>query len=174
MAILFYPNRVENSDEIITFLIERGFHYEKWVVDDKILTTSTDQDILKSYETNIKDFCTKKGYKTFDIINVNTNTQNLEQLRQKFLKEHTHSEDEVRFFIYGKGLFWFNYQEEIFALLCEAGDILSVPALYKHWFDMGPKPDVKVIRIFTDPQGWIANYTNSNIDEKYNHLFKWD
>lgn len=174
MAILFYPNKVENAEEIVSFLAKRGFHYEKWEVDGKISATATNQDILKSYESNINEYCAKKGYKTFDIINVNTNTPNLEQLRQKFLKEHTHSEDEVRFFIYGKGLFWFNYQDEIFALLCESGDILSVPALYKHWFDMGPTPDVKVIRIFTDPQGWVANYTESNIDEKCNQLFLWE
>lgn len=174
MAIIFYPNKIENLSEIISYLNKKGLYYEKWDIDTNILKYATDQDILNSYEDKINDFCNKKGYQTFDIININENTPNIDSLRQKFLKEHTHSEDEVRFFIYGKGLFWFNYKDDVFALLCESGDLLSVPTSYKHWFDMGTTPDVKVIRIFTDPKGWVADYTESNIDNKYNNLFRWE
>lgn len=173
MAFLFYPNKIENYEEIVSFLETRGIHYEKWLLGKDLDVSATDADILKAYEEHVKPFCEKKGYKTFDIINVNTQTPNLEQLKQKFLKEHTHSEDEVRFFVYGRGLFWFNVNGEVFSMLCEEGDLLSVPALSKHWFDMGDAPQLKVIRMFTDPQGWVANYTESSVDANYNQLFNW-
>lgn len=80
------------------------------------------------------------GYKTADVISINATTENYNTLRTKFLAEHTHSEDEIRFFVDGKGLFWFNLEKvPVFNLLCEAGDLISVPAGTKHWFDAGEK-----------------------------------
>jgi 1,2-dihydroxy-3-keto-5-methylthiopentene dioxygenase len=112
----------------------------------------------------------KHGYKTADVINVNEETPNLPAIRQKFLKEHTHSEDEVRFFVDGQGYFWFNLggDEPIFNVLCERGDLISVPAGTRHWFDMGTPAFVKAIRIFIDTSGWVPEYTESGINERYN------
>ena len=96
-------------------------------------------------------------------------TEHIEAIRQKFLKEHTHSEDEVRFFVDGEGKFWFNFDDgEVACLTCVKGDFLAVPKGYKHWFDLAPKYHVKAIRIFSNMEGWVANYTNSGVDEKYN------
>ena len=64
--------------------------------------------------------------------------------------------------------FWFHVGGEVFSLTCVAGDLLSVPANTTHWFDLGPNPHVKAIRIFIDPAGWVANYTESGVDAKYN------
>ena len=85
------------------------------------------------------------------------------------MKEHTHSEDEVRFFVDGEGKFWFNFDDgEIFCVTCTSGDFLSVPKNYKHWFDLHPKYFVKAIRIFSNIEGWVPHYTNSNVDQSFN------
>jgi 1,2-dihydroxy-3-keto-5-methylthiopentene dioxygenase len=86
-----------------------------------------------------------------------------------FLGEHTHSEDEIRFFVDGKGIFWFNLpNDQIFNLLCEKGDLISVPTGTKHWFDAGEtNPFVKAIRIFSNTEAWTPAYTESKIEEKY-------
>jgi len=104
------------------------------------------------------------------VININASTPNYEAVRAKFLAEHTHSEDEIRFFVDGKGLFWFNLEngEPVFNLLCERGDLISVPEGTKHWFDAGAEnPFVKAIRIFIDMSGWVPHYTESGVDKKY-------
>jgi len=90
-------------------------------------------------------------------------------VRAKFLAEHTHSEDEIRFFVDGQGYFWFNLEgAPVFNVLCQKGDLISVPAGTKHWFDAGVShPFVKAIRIFIDQSGWIPEYTGSGIDQKY-------
>ena len=69
----------------------------------------------------------------------------------------------------GKGLFWFNLENgPVFNLLCERGDLISVPAGTKHWFDAGPiNPFVKAIRIFIDMSGWVPNYTESKIETNF-------
>jgi 1,2-dihydroxy-3-keto-5-methylthiopentene dioxygenase len=48
-------------------------------------------------------------------------------------------------------------------VICCRGDLMSVPTGVKHWFDMGPNPSFTVIRIFTDPAGWVAQFTGDKI-----------
>jgi 1,2-dihydroxy-3-keto-5-methylthiopentene dioxygenase len=92
------------------------------------------------------------------------------ELRQKFLSEHTHSEDEVRFFVAGEGLFTLHADNKVFEVLCQKGDLISVPANTPHWFDMGPNPGFIAIRLFNNPDGWVANFTGSDIAERFNRL----
>ena len=50
-------------------------------------------------------------------------------------------------------------------MLCESGDLISVPVGTKHWFDAGEfNPFVKAIRVFMDKSGWVPDYTNSGIE----------
>jgi 1,2-dihydroxy-3-keto-5-methylthiopentene dioxygenase len=109
------------------------------------------------------------GYPTADVISINKLTENYEAIRAKFLAEHTHSEDEIRFFVDGQGLFWFNLENEpVFNLLCQKGDLISVPAGTKHWFDAGENdPFVKAIRIFIDMSGWVPNYTGAETEKRF-------
>jgi 1,2-dihydroxy-3-keto-5-methylthiopentene dioxygenase len=56
----------------------------------------------------------------------------------------------------------------VFNVLCQKGDLISVPAGTKHWFDAGEdNPFVKAIRIFIDQTGWIPAYTESGIEKIY-------
>jgi 1,2-dihydroxy-3-keto-5-methylthiopentene dioxygenase len=106
------------------------------------------------------------------VISINTLTPNYEAIRAKFLAEHIHDEDEIRFFVDGQGLFWFHLSDTpIFNVLCQRGDLISVPTGTKHWFDAGPQdPFVKAIRIFTEMTGWTPHYTASGIEGNYQHF----
>ena len=53
--------------------------------------------------------------------------------------------------------------------VCEKGDSISCP-LIRHWFDMGPAPDFKCIRLFTDEAGWVAQFTGDAIASRYQDL----
>jgi 1,2-dihydroxy-3-keto-5-methylthiopentene dioxygenase len=117
------------------------------------------------------------GYQTADVITINHLTENYEAIRAKFLSEHTHSEDEIRFFVDGQGLFWFHLEHspgsEVFNVLCEKGDLISVPAGTKHWFDAGESdPFVKAIRIFIDTSGWVPVYTESGVEKRYSDFVR--
>ena len=113
----------------------------------------------------------KNGYAVADVINVHPKTENLLAIREKFMKEHTHSEDEIRFFVDGLGKFWFHLDnEEILCVTCERGDFMSVPKNFRHWFDLAPGYFVKAIRIFSNMEGWVPNYTGSGIDQNYNKI----
>ncbi len=172
MAILNIPDQkifVGHQDKVQDYVSKRGILLEKWSANLELPNTADQPTIFKAYAHAMEPLMKKKGYQSADVISIHDQTPNLPAVRTKFLTEHTHSEDEVRFFVDGEGLFWFNLggKEPVFSILCQRGDLLSVPTNIKHWFDFGPKPQVKAIRLFTSQEGWVANYTNSGIDKNY-------
>jgi 1,2-dihydroxy-3-keto-5-methylthiopentene dioxygenase len=50
-----------------------------------------------------------------------------EAMRGKFLDEHYHKEDEVRFFVAGSGLFTLHVGDKVYEIQCDAGDLIAVP-----------------------------------------------
>ena len=89
------------------------------------------------------------------------------EFRNKFLAEHTHADFEVRFVVDGSGLFYLHLGDRVMLVLCEKGDLISVPANTTHWFDMGENPDFKCIRLFTTEDGWVGDFTGSDIATRF-------
>ena len=87
--------------------------------------------------------------------------------REKFLAEHTHSEDEVRFFVEGRGAFYLRLDGNVHVVVCERGDLLGVPAGTRHWFDMGTNPEFTALRFFRDPEGWVGHFTGDDIATRF-------
>ena len=52
-------------------------------------------------------------------------------------------------------------------LSLEEGDLISVPAGMRHWFDMGPTPRFTAVRLFTNADGWIAKFTGDAIADRF-------
>jgi 1,2-dihydroxy-3-keto-5-methylthiopentene dioxygenase len=172
MAVLSIPDEnitISNPVEIGKYLNDKGVFFDQWECEVVFKDTAKQEEILKAYEKDLKPFMEKGGYKTADVISINSLTENYEAIRSKFLSEHIHTEDEIRFFVDGQGLFWFNLDgEKVFNVLCQKGDLISVPAGTKHWFDAGEsEPFVKAIRIFIDMSGWVPHYTKSEIEKRY-------
>jgi len=172
MAILTVPSTgqiIKNPAEIKNYLNERGVFFAQWQANEVFDDSASQEEILDAYHHELKPYMEANGYHTADVISINKLTENYDAIRAKFLAEHTHSEDEVRFFVDGEGLFWFNLEgHNVFNVLCQSGDLISVPAGTKHWFDAGEKdPFVKAIRIFIDMSGWVPAYTHSGIEQKY-------
>ena len=159
--------KISDPKEIKKFLNDRGIIYEQWTT-DKILDVEDDQEtVLEAYQLPLSCYMARHNYTNADVINVHPGTPNIEEVRKKFLAEHTHSEDEVRFFVDGEGEFFFNHNKEVFSIQCQKGDFISVPKGYTPWFDRAPKYFVKAIRVFQSKDGWVANYTSSGIEKKY-------
>lgn len=156
--------------EIATRLKRIGVRFERWQTDKELAEDASQETILASYADSIERLKHQYGFQAADVISVASDHPDREALRQKFLAEHTHSDFEVRFFIDGRGLFYLHPDAKVYAVLCEAGDLISVPAGTKHWFDLGKRRSLKVIRLFTTPQGWVAQYTGSDIADRFPRL----
>ncbi len=175
MAVLSIPGenvKISFPTQIKSFLSDRGVFFDQWVCGVELSDEATQEEILEAYKDQLRPFMEKGGYKVADVISINKGTENYLEIRNKFLAEHIHTEDEIRFFIAGKGLFWFHMEDQpVFNLLCEQGDLISVPAGCKHWFDAGiENPYVRCIRIFTETSGWTPHYTEENSQKEFENI----
>lgn len=148
-------------------LAERGIDFERWPARAELAADAAPEAILEAYRQEIAAVQGRGRYPTVDAIRLTPDHPDRDALRQKFLSEHTHSEDEVRFFVEGRGLFCLHIGEEVLQVLCEADDWISVPAGTKHWFDMGSSPRFTAIRFFDNPEGWVAQFTGDAIAGRY-------
>jgi 1,2-dihydroxy-3-keto-5-methylthiopentene dioxygenase len=164
---LFYAS---DGKTIATELAKVGVRFERWQTNIDIVEDASSEQIIDAYRQDIERLVKETGYQTYDVINMYPNHPQKDELRQKFLSEHTHSDDEIRFFVKGKGLFSLHLEDKVYEVLCEKDDLISVPANTRHWFDMGEKPSFCSIRLFDTPAGWVANFTGSNIAEKFSRL----
>ncbi len=144
-----------------------GIRFERWMIDCPITSEMTHDDILQAYQEEIAKLVAEEGYKTVDIAAITPDNPQKDEFRQKFLNEHTHSEDEVRFFVAGEGMFYLHIGDKVYMIHCCKDDLLSVPDQTKHWFDMGPEPHFTAIRFFNNPDGWVANFTGDDIAKRF-------
>jgi 1,2-dihydroxy-3-keto-5-methylthiopentene dioxygenase len=164
------PSRVEiirNHPDIAERLWEIGVLFERWTTDSILESDADAESIIAAYRSSIDRLINRYEFRTVDVISVNPDHPERVSLRNKFLSEHTHDEFEVRFFVEGRGLFYLHSQNKVYVVLCEQGDLISVPDLTRHWFDMGEHPTLKVIRLFTTPEGWVARFTGDPIAENF-------
>lgn len=159
--------QTEVQSEIASALKEYGVVFEQWDAAFDISPASTQDEILQAYASQVTRLKDAGGYLTADVINMSPNHPDKAALRQKFLSEHQHSEDEVRFFVKGTGVFYLHLNENVLAVQCCKNDLISVPANAKHWFDMGDAPDFTCVRLFTNPTGWVANYTGDKLADNF-------
>lgn len=162
------------DDALIRAHLERcGVAFERWEAKAELAADATQDDVLAAYDHALRPYMEAHGFQTADVIRILPDMANIDAVRAKFLDEHTHSEHEVRFFVEGKGAFWFNLDgEDVFCVVCEAGDFIAVPAGVKHWFDMGAEPRVTAIRVFTNQEGWVPAYTESGVSHRYNKPYE--
>jgi 1,2-dihydroxy-3-keto-5-methylthiopentene dioxygenase len=109
---------------------------------------------------------------TADVIDVRPETPNLDTMLAKFAKEHTHTEDEVRFILQGRGVFHIHGTaadgtDTVFAIEVGAGDLISVPKDTRHWFDLCNDRRIRAIRLFQDMTGWTPHYVEGGVHEGY-------
>lgn len=159
-----------DAEKIAKALEEVGIHFERWQANKPIADNASNEEIIAAYQTEIERLVAQTGYQTYDVISMYSEHPQKEQLRQKFLAEHIHSDDEIRFFNRGKGMFTLHIEDRIYEVICEQNDLINVPAGTRHWFDMGENPSFTCIRLFDNPEGWVANFTGSTIAENFSRL----
>ncbi|MFZ2727317.1 MAG: cupin [Methylococcaceae bacterium] len=152
-----------NFNIINELLAEIGVQFERWARDEIILNSDNSETILKAYHASIDCLNAQYGFQSVDVIHLNRNHPDKVAIRQKFLAEHIHDDFEIRFFVRGCGLFYLHVEDKVYVVLCEQGDLISVPANTPHWFDLGENPQLSAIRLFTTDQGWVASFTGSDI-----------
>lgn len=165
--------RTCDVDEIGAELAKRRITF-----DHRPVLPSTHQDtspdrVLSDYADCIAELNAGGRYRHIDVARLQPDDtdpkwpQSARFARERFLSEHRHAADEVRFFIAGRACFYLHLAPEVVAVVCEPGDLLSVPAGTPHWFDMGERPDFVAIRFFEEADGWIGDFTGDLIGQRF-------
>ncbi len=144
-----------------------GVRFEQWEAAQPIAPGTAADEVLQAYRQQIDRLIADNGFRTVDVVSIAPEHPDREAMRRKFLDEHFHKEDEVRFFVAGAGLFSLHVAGKVFEILCEAGDLIGVPDGTTHWFDMGEAPHFVAIRFFTEPDGWVGHFTGSDIAQRF-------
>lgn len=163
---------ISDPDEIRAFLKPFGIWYEKWEVEGRLAEDASNDEVLETYKPEIDRLKEQGGFVTADVISVNPETPGLDDMLNKFNKEHTHSEDEVRFTIKGQGVFHIAPEGgPVFSVNVASGDLINVPEGTHHWFELCSDKTIRCIRLFLDPSGWAPHYIEgSTLHERYNPI----
>ena len=170
-TLTIYPDKNPDHPDISTsdpaviadLLGKVGVHFERWKAGAELPQNATQDQVIAAYKAEVDRLSAAAGYQSVDVIRITPDNPNKETLRTKFLDEHTHDEDEVRFFVEGSGAFYLHLDDKVYQVVCTRDDLLSVPAGTLHWFDMGPEPFFTAIRLFITPDGWVAKFTGDKI-----------
>jgi 1,2-dihydroxy-3-keto-5-methylthiopentene dioxygenase len=175
MAILRIPSEdrvIDDVESIRSFLLSHGIHYDRWAVAGRIDRDASQEEILAAYEPEVTALKERCGYITADVVNVTPDVPNLQEMLDKFNQEHRHAEDEVRFIVKGRGIFYIHPEngDPVYSIEVEEGDLINVPAGTKHWFDLCADRSIRAIRLFKEKAGWTPLYTGDGIASGYQPL----
>jgi len=152
---------------ITAALAELGVRFQRVDASVELAEGAGQDEVLSAYAGLVSAEKAAHGYLAADVIRLPRGAPDTGTLRQKFLNEHIHAEDEARLFVEGSGCFYLHLNQRIYRAVLERGDYISVPAGTKHWFDMGPDPFFAAIRLFTNPEGWVAQFTGDEIAQRF-------
>jgi len=154
-------------DAIARALRAAGVRFERWEAAQPVEPGASQDEVITAYRADIDRLMRDEGYQAVDVVSLKPDHPDRAAFRARFLNEHTHSEDEVRFFVAGAGQFTLHIGDKVYEVLCEQGDLIGVPDGTRHWFDMSESPYFVAIRLFTNPAGWVAEFTGEDIAERF-------
>ncbi len=148
-------------------LAKIGVRFEQWQATQPVEPGAEPEAVMAAYRADIDALVEANGFRSVDVVSISPDHPNAAEMRQKFLDEHFHEEDEVRFFVAGSGLFSLHVGDRVYEIRCDAGDLIGVPDRTTHWFDMGSAPYFIAIRFFTEPNGWVGHFTGTDIAQRF-------
>jgi 1,2-dihydroxy-3-keto-5-methylthiopentene dioxygenase len=112
-----------------------------------------------AYKTPLEKLMKERGYVTMDQVKMWPDMPNFDALCQKFVGEHLHTDDEVRFVLAGSGVFEIRGDKDRWMkVTVEPSDFILVPANRFHRFYLTDEKNIHCVRLFKDQSGWTPLY----------------
>jgi len=111
------------------------------------------------YQPPVDALKAERGYIEQDVIVLQPDTPNLDAICAKFVDEHYHDDDEVRFVLEGEGIFDIRSRDDRWMrVFVERGDLIVVPKQRHHRFLLTEQKTIRCVRLFRDTSGWVPHY----------------
>ena len=122
------------------------------------------EQVLQALDGYFEELKQSSGYESRDLIVLHPEVPNLDALLSKFNRCHFHTDDEVRYIVAGEGIFGFVRPDgSQVELTVQPEEYINVPANTEHWFCLTPSKRIKAVRYFTTTEGWMPEYTDTEI-----------
>ena len=147
---------------IASTLSDLGIRFERWPVSNELEADADAESILYAYRHAVDLLSRRHDFKVIDVVDADSLPAD-----QALHDEHVHCDFEILFFADGDGLFYFHVDQKVYLVMCEKGDLISLPPRIEHWLDMGGNPSFRCIRFFTHHEGLQSHGTDSNIASRF-------
>ena len=91
----------EEGERIASELAAIGVTFERWQAAHPVEPGASQEEVLAAYRTDVDRLVAERGFTSVDVISIAPDHPDRDEIRRKFLDEHYHREDEVRFFVAG-------------------------------------------------------------------------
>ena len=111
------------------------------------------------YQPTLDELKRDAGYIEQDEVALLPDNPKLDEICAKFVDEHLHDDDEVRFVLEGEGVFDIRSSDDRWMRVeVAAGDLIVVPAGRYHRFFLTDAKHIRCVRLFKDTSGWVPKY----------------
>lgn len=150
------PNKVlTHHDDIAATLAEQGVRLEHCAHELRIRPGTAQDEVLAECRGLLDRLMTEHGSAAFGLLN----RDGLDLTQADLRDEHVHEAVEVFAVISGRGQVSLRLGDHVYAVLCEKGDVLVIPAGVRRWLDLGDTPFCLALRLFGSEQGMQARFT---------------
>ncbi|HLO87503.1 MAG TPA: acireductone dioxygenase [Nostocaceae cyanobacterium] len=178
MATLLLDNGAIESDltRIVQELELLGIklrHYEPGtsllfphLMEQDTVTESEKRYIVELHSSVFEFLQQENNYLWCDLLNVHPGSPNLQAQVTTYQNYHTHTAPEAIYLLAGEMIYGFVRSDgSQVQLLIQAQDYLHIPANVEHWSSPAASLHFKVIRYFTTVEGWMPNYTGTQLSD---------
>lgn len=165
------PNKVlSHFEDIAATLAEHGIRFERQTPAGKVMPGSGAQSVIEACGKQLGELSQAYGYPDTEIISLNRDHAQKAEYRDRFLCERRHAAAESWFLAGGRGLLNVHVGQHVFALLCEKGDIITLPGSTHYWLDLGDEPHIVLVRLYSEAEGGLAEFTDEGIAGRFPRL----
>ncbi|MEB3842325.1 oxidase [Pseudomonas guariconensis] len=158
------PNKVlTHHDDIAATLAEQGVRLERCTDELRIRPGTAHEQVLAECHGLLDQLMTTHGSVAFGLLN----RDGLDPSQADLRDEHVHEAVEVFAVIGGRGQVSLRLGDYVYAVLCEKGDVLVIPAGVRRWVDLGDNPFCLALRLFGSELGMQPQFTGDSTARQF-------
>ena len=126
-----------------------GVHYDHVELPSLVFDEESRPDeVIGSYIEPLDRLMASMPKVALDVASVAVSHPRRDTIERELMIEHAHDAVESQLLVHGAGILFMRASNAVFALACEPGDYVRVPAGLRHWFHMDSARSFRTIRFF--------------------------
>ncbi|WFS16858.1 acireductone dioxygenase [Pseudomonas sp. 905_Psudmo1] len=163
------PNKVLNhADDIASTLSAVGIDYRQLELPAALRPGCEQAEFDAAYGLWLQAFMGNEGHVQQELFNLQRNHPQKLELRARYLDEQVQSSASTWLFLGGFAQLSVHLDGYVYVLQGERGDLLTLPAGTRHWFDLGEEPHVLAVRL--SPSEDTPERTGDDIASRFPRL----